>query len=196
MFAQGNRIKGHRGARIHKTTGQESSQGGIATTNKFYQHSLHKVTTVGIFWIDFFTILLSLNMFSCVSLILGIDSVWLLLLKCPTLFLDSPYPTLPKKASMVGRSGVKWVWVTMVGGFVHWLGMVWDPPCIVLTTINPALQLGSPPHEANRWPINWSQKRQRGIRAKAMKIKIESFMVHGVKHCETYNEIAIWYDSK
>ena len=39
-----------------------------------------------------------------------------------------------------------------------------------------ALQL-SPTHEPNRWPINWSQKRQQRIRAKAMKIKIESLMV-------------------
>ena len=69
------------------------------------------------------------------------------------------------------------------------IGQRWDPPCIVLSTINPALQLG-PPHEPNRWPINWSQKRQGGIRAKAMKIKIESFMVYCVKHFTYYdNEI-------
>ena len=55
MFAQGNRIKGHWGARIHKTRGQESSQGGSATTNKFCQQSLHMSTAVGISWKDFFT---------------------------------------------------------------------------------------------------------------------------------------------
>ena len=46
MFAQGNRIKGHRGARIHKTTADESPQGGSATTNKFYQRCLHNVQIV------------------------------------------------------------------------------------------------------------------------------------------------------
>ena len=43
----------------------------------------------------------------------------------------------------------------------------------------PTLQLG-PAHEPNRWTINSIQKRQQRIRAKAMKIKIESLMVYCV----------------
>ena len=41
LSSVGNRIKGHKGARIHKTSGQESSRGGGETTNNFYQQCLH-----------------------------------------------------------------------------------------------------------------------------------------------------------
>lgn len=86
--------------------------------------------------------------------------------------LVSPYPSLPKKASMGGdvelnESGSLWPPLGM-GPSQH------CPP-----DHQPALQLGwHGAHEPNRWPINWVQKRQQGIRAKALEIKIESFALY------------------
>ena len=86
--------------------------------------------------------------------------------------LVSPYPSLPKKASMGGdvelnESGSLWPPLGM-GPSQH------CPP-----HHQPALQLGRRgAHEPNRWPINWVQKRQQGIRAKALEIKIESFALY------------------
>ena len=121
MFAQGNRIKGHRGARIHKTTatGQESPRGGSATTNN---RVCTWFTLVGIFWIYLFIMaLFQPGNRLCVTFTFEVS--------------NSPFGVSLSHSAKEGFNGGD-VELNESGSLWPPLGILWVPPSIVLSTIN------------------------------------------------------------
>ena len=163
----GNRIKGHKGARIHKTSGQESSRGGGETTNNFYQQCLHMFAIhhhCGNFPDG-------CSRYNLIKFSFENLPTWQLLV------MISSTPLSLSKSAKEGFNGGGDVELNESGSLWPPLGMGPSQHCP--PDHQPALQLGRHgAHEPNRWPINWVQKRQQGIRAKALEIKIESFALY------------------